>query len=86
MSKETKQTKKRIDLTKVKEALDNTKRISKNLEHLVETISLAVVAFVTFWTGLNVELRTEYKYIALFSATVISLKALSEFLKHLNRK
>ncbi len=72
--------------TAVKTAWNEAGNLLKNTEHFVEAACLLVLAYAGYWTAMNVELRTEFKWVLLFSATLVGMRGAIEFIKHINKK
>jgi hypothetical protein len=71
-------------------ALRNIKKRSwgrkyKNLEQLIQAISLMIVSGFTIWGAYSLPMRKEYQYGLLLAATIIVLRGTFEFLQHLDR-
>lgn len=77
-----------MDKVKIKAALINghTKSILKNASHLVESVSLLIVAFYNYTTAYHAHLSSFELKVRVAASLVIGLRGAHEFLRYLRDK
>lgn len=70
----------------VKEVSSDTKKVIKNLERLVESAALLIVAVFAIYGAYHYELNQTIKYALLIAGVIIGLRGAHELLRHLAEK